>query len=147
MTCAIRIYRKIPLIRPRRTDKGQIWWSYIQGAYIRGSGWGAYIQEKNYLNLQFFKLTFLSFFQYKARITAFFTSCKMWNMFKVNNKDTRIRKVNDKIWNKDIVDVALTSLFLTLNTFYFLLECFYCWLWSVNCRLGLLFVVLTLCVC
>ena len=27
----------------------------------------------------------------KARISAYFTSCKMWNMFKVNNNDTRIR--------------------------------------------------------
>ena len=30
-------------------------------------------------------------------------------MFKVNNKDTRIGKVNDKVKNKDVVDVVLTS--------------------------------------
>ena len=52
----------------------------------------------------------------------------MWNMFKVNNKDTRIDKVNDKVKNKDTVDVVLASLVLTLNTFDFLLQCFYCWL-------------------
>ena len=53
-------------------------------------------------------------------------------MFKVNNKDTRTRKVNDKVKNKDSIDVALASLLLTLNKFHFLLQCFYCWLWSVN---------------
>ena len=53
-------------------------------------------------------------------------------MFKVNNKDTRIRKsryVNtesDKVKNKDIVDVVLASLLLTLNTFLFLLQFLYC---------------------
>ena len=35
-------------------------------------------------------------------------------MFKVNNKDTRIRKVNDKVRNKDTVDVVQASLLLTL---------------------------------
>ena len=43
-------------------------------------------------------------------------------MFKVNNRDTRIRTVNDndKVKNKDIVDV-LVSLLFTLNAFYILL--------------------------
>ena len=45
-------------------------------------------------------------------------------MFKVNNKDTSIRKVNDNVKNKDTVDVALASLLLTSNTFCFLLHCF-----------------------
>ena len=63
-------------------------------------------------------------------------------MFKVNNKDTGTCKVNDKVKNKDTVDVFLASLVLKLNTFHLLLQCFYCWLWSVNCRLGLLFLVL-----
>ena len=31
-------------------------------------------------------------------------------MFRVNNKDTAIRKVNDKVKNKGTVDVVLTSL-------------------------------------
>ena len=30
-------------------------------------------------------------------------------MFKVNNKDIRIRKVNDKVKNKDTLDVVLAS--------------------------------------
>ena len=107
----------------------------------------AYIREEERFNLQSVKLTFLSFFQYKPRISAFFMSCKMWDMFKVNNKVTRIRKVNDKVKNKDTVDVVLASLLLTLNTCHFLLQCFYCWLWPVNCRLGLLLVFLTLCAC
>ena len=96
----------------------------------------------NLLNFLFFL-----FFQYKARISPFFTTCKMWNMFKVNTKDSRIRAFNDKVKNKNTIDVVLASLLLTLNTFHFLLQCFFCWLWSVNCRLGLLFVVLTLFAC
>ena len=39
-------------------------------AFIRG----AYIWEEKDFNLQSVKLTFLSFFQYKAPISAFFTS-------------------------------------------------------------------------
>ena len=31
-------------------------------------------------------------------------------MFKVNNKDTGIRKINDKVKNKDTVDFALAEL-------------------------------------
>ena len=34
-------------------------------------------------------------------------------MFRVNNKDTRIRKVTDKVKNKDSVEVVLASLLLT----------------------------------
>ena len=48
----------------------------------------------------------------------------MRNMFKVKNKDTRIRKVNDKVKNKETIDVVLASLLLTLNTFYFLYSVF-----------------------
>ena len=68
------------------------------GLYSRGSlhtrggvGGGGYIREEKYFNLQSAELTFLSFFQYKAHNVAFFTSCKMWHMFKVNNIDTGIR--------------------------------------------------------
>ena len=48
-------------------------------------------------------------------------------MFKLNNKDNRIRKVNDNVKNKDAADVVLASLLLTLNIFHFLLQCFYCY--------------------
>ena len=34
-------------------------------------------------------------------------------MFKVNNKDTRIRKRSDKVKYKDTFDVVLASLLLT----------------------------------
>ena len=47
-------------------------------------------------------------------------------MFKVNNKDTRICKVNDKVKNEDTVDAVLPSLVLTLNKFHFLLKCLHC---------------------
>ena len=107
----------------------------------------AYIREEKHFHLQSVILTVLSFFQYKVSILAFFTSYKMWNMFKVNNKDTRICKLNNKVKNKDTIDVVLATLLLILNTRHFLLQCSYCWLWSVNGRLGLLFVLLRLCAC
>ena len=125
---------------------------YFDGS-IFGGRWGVliygvvYIREKKQFNLQSVKLTFLSFLQYKARISSFFMPCKMWNMFKVNNKDTKIRKVNNKVKNKDTIDIILPSLLLTLNIFHFLLQCFYCWLSSVNCWLGLLFVIQMFCAC
>ena len=134
----LKIKRDIKLY----TDKGQIWWAYIRGGYI----W-----EEKHFNLKSFKIiTFFSFFSYKVRILAYFTSCKMWNMFQVTNKDTWIPKVNDQVNNKDTVynkDVVLISLLLNLNTFHFLLQCFYCWIWSVNRWLGLLLVALTFCAC
>ena len=113
-------YCKIPLIRYER----KIWWIFIRG------GRGIFGSKKQF-DLRSFKLTCRSFLKYKARILVFFTLCKMWNMFKVNNKYT--------------VDVVLASL-LTLNTLRFLLKCSYCWIWSVNCRLWL-FVARTLCAC
>ena len=106
-------------------DNGQIGWAYIWGGLYTGWG-GAYIWEEKHFNLQSVKLTFLSFFKYKAHNVAFSPLYKMCNMFKVNNKDTRICKVNDKLKNKGIVDGVLTSLLLTLNIFHFLLQCFCC---------------------
>ena len=38
-------------------------------------------------------------------------------MLKVKNKDTRIRKDNDKVNNKDSVDVVLISFHLLLSVF------------------------------
>ena len=98
------------------------------------SGRGAYIRIEKRFKLQSVKHFFLSFLQHKARISGFFTSCKMRNMFKVYNKNRRIRKINEKVKNKDTVDVVLASLLLTFN---FLWHCFHCWLWSVSCRLWL----------
>ena len=83
-------------------------------------------EEKKHFNLQSDKLTFPSFFQYKVSISAFFTSCKVRNMFKVNNKDTRICEINNKVKNKDTADIVPACLLLTLNKFHFLLQCFYC---------------------
>ena len=123
------LYRKIPLTRLGHiygqgtnlmslylTRRLYTWWGLIFGRKITSIC--------NPLNLLFFL-----FFQHTVRISAFFTSCKLWNMF----------KVNDKVKNKDTVDVVLPSLLLTLNIFHFLLQCSKCWLWSDNCRLGLLF--------
>ena len=43
---------------------------------------GVYIREKKHFNLQCVKLITFLFFQYKARISAYFTSCKMyWGIF------------------------------------------------------------------
>ena len=131
------------------TDKRQIWraniWGKRGGLYTRKglhSGGETLSSISSLPNSIFFL-----FFQYKSCIFAFSTSCKMRNMFRVDNKDTRICRVNIKVKNKDTVDVVLATLLLTLRTFNFLLQCFYCWLWSVNCWLGLLFVNLMLCGC
>ena len=129
------------------TDKGQIWraniWVKRGGLYLRR---GLHLGGKTLPSIcSLPNSIFFLFFQYKSRIFAFFTSCKMGNMFRVDNKDTRIRQFNIKVKNKDTVDVVLATLLLTLITFHFLLQCFYCWLLSVNCWLGLLFVNLMLC--
>ena len=102
--------------------------------------------NRNRKQKKLLKLFCSIFFQYKARIPTFLTLPKMRNMFKVNNKDTRTHKVNDKVKNKDTIDVVLATLFLILNTFHSLFQCFYFWIWSITCRLRL-FVVLTICAC
>ena len=71
----------------------------------------------NVLNLLFFLF---------SRIKHVFHVVQNVKYVRVNNKDTRTRKVNDKVKNKDTVDVVLASLLLTLNTFHFLSQCFYC---------------------
>ena len=88
-------------------------WGERGGLYTRG----AYTREENHFNLQSVKLTFFFFFffQYKARISAYVTSCKIWSMFEVNIKDTRMRKVNVRVKNK-----APLTLFWSL----------YCQLWA-----------------
>ena len=106
----------------------------------------ASIREEKSFNLQSVKPTFLSFFSVCSTYFDVFILYKIWNTLKVNNKDTRIRRVNNKVKNKDTADVVLVSLLLTLNTFHFFLQCFCHWPWSVNSRLGL-FVVLTFCDC
>ena len=69
------IYRKIPLIRPGRIY-GQR--KTLMGLYSGGLLYGGpYIREEKHFNLQSAKnFFFLSFFQYKARISAYFKSLK-----------------------------------------------------------------------
>ena len=117
---------------------------HLGGAYLRKRG---LILRRKTPQFAICKAYFFIFFScIKHVFRHVFTSCKIWNLFKVNNIDTRIRKINGKVKNKDSVDVVLASLWLTWNTVHFLLQCFYLWLRSVNCQLGLMFVVLTLCV-
>ena len=59
-----------------KMDKGQIWWACICVGVcvgVRGEG-GGYIREEKHVNVQ---PIFLSFFEYKACISAFFTSSNM----------------------------------------------------------------------
>ena len=93
-----------------------------RGSYIRDGV--LYLGEKTLQYAICYTYYFSFFLQCKACILAYFSSCNMWNMFKINNKGTRIRRVNDKVNNKDTIDVVLVSLFLNLNTFHFLLQCF-----------------------
>ena len=86
---------------------------------------GPILKRKNTSICKLLKPFCSIFFQYKARIPTFMTLCKMRNMFKVHNKDTRIHKVNDKVKNKDTIDVVLVTLFLIINTFHSLFQWFY----------------------
>ena len=109
----VKEYRKIPLIHPGRI--------YGQRTYLMGlhSGRrGLIFGRKNTSNCNLLNIIF--FFQYKTRILIFFTSCKMWNMLKVNNKDTRIRKVDDKVKNTDTVDVVLCLFIVNFEHISFL---------------------------
>ena len=49
----------------------------------------------------------------------------MWNLFKVNNKDTRTTSLT-----------SFRCLLLTLNSFHTLFWSFNCWLWTSKYRLG-----------
>ena len=130
------------------TDKG--------GGLYTGGG-GIFVRKNTFICSLLNLLLFFLFFQYKARIFACFTSCKMWNLFKVNNKAPEhvtltIKLMSCKMWNmfkvnnkapeyvkltiKLTIKTPLTlfwSLLLNLNIFHFLWQCFCCWLWSVNC--------------
>ena len=86
------------------------------GGGEEGEGGGKNTSICNLLNL----LLFFLFFQYKARILAYFTSCKAWNMFKVNNND------------KKTLEYGTFTIKLRIKT---PLMSFWS-LWSVNCRLG-----------
>ena len=93
-----------------------------------GRDGGPYIRVMKHFNLQSVKLSFLSNLQHKTGILAFFTSCKMWNIFKVIKTPEYV--------DVDTVDVVLASILLTLKAFDFLWQCLYCLLWYVQCRLG-----------
>ena len=91
-TCVWRelIYRKIPLRCPER-----IYGQRTIGLYSGRRGGCLYSGGKS-LQLQSVKLTFLSYLQFKNTFRHFFTSFKKWNMFKVNNKDTKLVKLTIK---------------------------------------------------
>ena len=60
-----------------KMDKGQIWWACISVCVcvcVLGGEGGGYIREEKHVNVQ---PIFLSFFEYKACISAFFTSGNM----------------------------------------------------------------------
>ena len=50
----------------------------------------------------------------------------MWNLFKVNNKDTRTKSLTS----------CLVPLFLTSIRFYLFHWCFHSWLWTSECQLS-----------
>ena len=110
---------------------------------------GADIEDERHFNLQPLKpITFLSFFLYKTRVCHIsrHERCEICSKLTIKTPEY-VKFTINKANNKDTVDVILVSLLLDLNIIHFLLQCFYCWLWSVHCRLGSLLVVLTLCGC
>ena len=82
-------------------DKGKIWW-----ALFRGGGWGSWewrlILHRKItstcilLNL----LLFFLFSNIKLLFLHLLCRAKMWNMFEVTNKGSRICKVKDKVNNR-----------------------------------------------
>ena len=118
--CSMK-YRKIPLVRSGRIyqHKANLMRPYSGRVAVEGGSLIFGRKNTSVCNLSNV-LTFFLFFQYKARILTYFTSCKILNMFKVNHEDTRIRKVNNKVNKEDTVNVFLVSLLITSNTFHFL---------------------------
>ena len=85
-----------------------------------------YIREEKHFNLQSVKLTFFFFFSSTKHLFRYFSRRARYEICLKLTIDTRIHRVNDKVKNKDTVHVVLVFLLLTLNTFHFLLQCFYC---------------------
>ena len=110
---------KIPSIRPGRIH-GQR--ATLMDLYSGGFYTGGLMHRRNNTSI----ITFLSFFQYKARILAYFTSarCEICSKLIIKTPGYVERRVNDKVNNKDNVDIVLASLLLTLSTFHFVLQCF-----------------------
>ena len=69
------------------------------------------------ISLQLILVTQLTF---TCSTSTIETTEKVWNMFKVNNKNT-------------IIDIVLVFLLLTLNLFHTFFYCFFCWLWKSKC--------------
>ena len=74
---------------------------------------GAYIWVEKHFHLQSFKPFLIFFFHYKALISAFFTSCKKWNILKINNKVPEYQnlttelKIKTKGWGWGRVGVTI----------------------------------------
>ena len=119
------LWGEILLIRPERIY-GQS--TNLMDLYLRVRGM-EYIWKKSTSTCNL--LTYYFSFILSSINSVFWhlTPYKVWKMFKVNNKNTRTRKINNKVNNKGIVHVVLVSLLLNLNIFCFLLQCFHRWLW------------------
>ena len=85
-------------------------------------GWGT---GEKHLKLQYFKLTFI-FFSIKHIFRHFSCSARCEICSKLTIKTPEYINLTIKLKNKDTIDVVLVSFLLTLNTFDFLLQCFYC---------------------
>ena len=120
---------------------------------IFGCGDGLYLVYSGRKTLQFaiwsIRLTFIIrisvFFMFSCRV-----KCEIYSKLTIKTPEYITLTIKLKITTPFTSFWPLYTfwpLYATLDTFQFLLQSFYCWLWSVNCRLGLLFVVLTLCSC
>ena len=130
------------MISPRRIYRRR---SNFMALYLGGGGglhaWGIIFERKNTSVCNLLKLLFFVFCCIKHIFQYFSPHARCEIFSKLTIKTPEYIKLTIKLKNKDTIDVVLASLLLTLNTFQ--LQCFCCWLWSVNFQLGLLL----LCVC
>ena len=98
---------------------------------------GAYFCEEKHFNLKAVKrITFFPF-SYAKPIFWYISSCARCEICsKLTITAPKYVKLTIKLTIK--TPLTLFSSLLTLNTFHFLLQRFFDWLWLVNCQLGLL---------
>ena len=84
-----------------------------------------FFEKNSHLNAAELQLNIANLFKWLSTKFTYIHLNKVWNMFKVNDKDTRMKSIN----------IILVSLLLTLNIFHTSSKCFYGWLGTDDCLL------------